>query len=145
MLSTLSLMLVTTALSVVMLLVLSSLASSKVVGIREWGQANALAVISLLLFASRGVLPDLLSLELANAMLLATIALMYVGFRRHLGLPIPVRALVLGGVAAFSSLVYFHDVQESLSLRITSVSAYHASVCFAIYRCVPEASDGRLR
>ncbi|WP_159697170.1 diguanylate cyclase [Massilia sp. 9I] len=138
-------MLVTTALSVVMLLVLSSLASSKVVGIREWGQANALAVISLLLFASRGVLPDLLSLELANAMLLATIALMYVGFRRHLGLAVPVRALVLGGLAAFCALVVFHDVHESLSLRITSVSAYHASVCFAIYRCVPKVAEGRLR
>ncbi len=145
MLSTLSLMLVTTALSVVMLLVLSSLASSKVVGIREWGQANALAVISLLLFASRGVLPDFLSLELANAMLLATIALVYVGFRRHLGLAVPVRALVLGGLAAFCGLVVFHDVHESLSLRITSVSAYHASVCFAIYRCVPKVAEGRLR
>ena len=145
MLSTLSLMLVTTALSVVMLLVLSSLAGSKVVGIREWGQANGLAVISLLLFASRGILPDILSLEAANALLLATIALMYAGFCRHLGRTVPVRALVMGALAAFASLVFFHDVVESLQLRITSVSAYHASVCFAIWRCLPAAREGRLR
>ncbi len=145
MLSTLSLMLVTTALSVVMLLVLSSLSGSKVIGIREWGQANGLAVISLLLFASRGILPDILSLETANALLLATIAIMYVGFCRHLGRPAPVRALVAGAFASFAGLVFFHDVVESLPLRITSVSVYHASVCFAIWRCVPAARDGRLR
>jgi len=145
MLSTLSLMLVTTALSVVMLFVLSSLAGAKVAGIRAWGQANGLAVVSLLLFASRGVLPDFLTLELANALLLATIALMYAGFCQHLGRPVPVRALVAGATAAFCSLVFFHHGHESLQLRITSVSVYHGAVCFAIYRSVPAAREGRLR
>ncbi|MCD2518975.1 GGDEF domain-containing protein [Massilia sp. G4R7] len=128
-----------------MLLVLSSLAGTKVAGIRAWGQANGLAVISLLLFASRGIFPDVLSLELANALLLATIALMHAGFCHHLGRPVPLRRLVAGAVAAFCGLVYFHHVHESLSLRITSVSVYHASVCFAIYRSVPVARDRRLR
>jgi len=145
MLSTVSLMLVTTALSVVMLLVLSSLSGSKVPGIREWGQSNALAVLSLLLFSARGFLPDLLTLELANALLLVTIALMHAGFRRHLGLAVPARALAAGAVAAFAGLVFFHHVYESLSLRITSVSIYHATVCFAIWRTVPHASERRLR
>ncbi len=145
MLSTVSLMLVTTALSVVMLLVLSSLAGSKVRGIREWGQANALAVVSLLLFASRGILPDLLSLELANGMLLLTIALMHAGFCRHLGKPVPFRRLASGAVAAFAGLVFFHDIHDSLSLRITSVSIYHASVCFAIFRMLPATNEQRMR
>lgn len=145
MLSTLSLLLVTTALSVVMLLVLSSLSGSKVAGIREWGQANALAIVALLFFASRGVLPELLSIELANALYLATVALMYVGFRRHLGLPVPFRLLWAGGIAALAGVVFFHFGPESLSMRITSVSVYHAAVCFAIFASVPTTPERRLR
>ncbi|MCC2973931.1 diguanylate cyclase [Massilia sp. IC2-476] len=144
MLSTLSLLLVTTALSVVMLLVLSSLAGSKVEGIREWGQANGLAVVALLLFASRGVMPDLLSIELANAIFLVTIALMFVGFRRHLGLPVPWRPLAIGGLASFAGVVLFHYGPESTSLRITSVSVFHGAACFGIAASLPRA-EGRLR
>ncbi|MFC0252856.1 diguanylate cyclase [Massilia consociata] len=135
----------TTALSVVMLLVLSSLAGSKVAGIREWGQANALAIIALLLFASRGVLPDLLSIEVANALYLGTIALMYAGFRRHLGLPVP-RGLLLGGaLAALAGVVVFHHLAESLAMRVVSVSCYHAAVYFAIFATLRGRVDGRLR
>lgn len=86
MLNALSLLLVTTGLSGVMLLVLSSLAKSEVAGIREWRQANLLAVVALLLFAARGVVPDVLSVELANALYLGTIILIFAGFRRFLGL-----------------------------------------------------------
>jgi len=144
MLSTLSLLLVTTALSVVMLLVLSSLAGSKVAGIREWRQANGLAVLALLLFAGRGVLPDGLSIEAANGIFLVTIGLMYVGFRRHLGQAVPLGALVLGGLASFGGVVLFHYGPESTSLRITSVSVFHGAVCFAIAASLRPA-QGRLR
>lgn len=145
MLITLSLLLVTTALSVVMLLVLSSLSGSKVGGVREWGQANAMAVIALLLFASRDVLPEVLSIELANGLYLGTVAMMLVGFRRHLGLSVPGRLLVAGGIASFVSMVFFHVGSPSLSLRITSVSVYHAGVCLAIFASVPSNHDRRLR
>jgi len=145
MLSTLSLLLVTTALSVVMLLVLSSLSGSKVAGIREWGQANGLAIVALLFFASRGVLPEVLSIELANGLYLVTVALMYVGFRRHLGLPIPSRLLWVGGIASLAGVVFFHIGHESLSMRITSVSVYHAGVCYAIFASVPSTRERRLR
>jgi diguanylate cyclase (GGDEF)-like protein len=145
MLITLSLLLVTTALSVVMLLVLTSLSGSKVAGVREWGQANAMAVIALLLFAARDVLPEMLSIELANGLYLVTVAMLFVGFRRHLGLPVPGRLLAAGGIAAFAGLVFFHIVSPSLSLRITSVSLYHAAVCLAIFASVPATREPRLR
>jgi len=41
--------------------------------------------------------------------------------------------------------VFFHIGQESLSLRISSVSAYHAAVCFAIFASVPSVRERRLR
>ena len=145
MLNALSLLLVTTAFSVVMLLVLSSLAGSKVAGIREWGQANGLAIIALLLFASRGVMPDVLSIEVANAMYIATIALMYAGFRRHVGLPVPESLLIGGGAATLAAVALFHYGWDSLPLRSTAVSGYYAAICAAIAATLPVPADRRLR
>lgn len=145
MLSALSLLLVTTGFSVIMLLVLTSLAGSKVDGIREWGQANALAIVALMLFAARGILPDPLTIEVANGLYLITVALMYAGFRRYQGLPVPTRRLVVGGLAAFAGVVFYHYVHPSIGLRIVSVSIYHATVCLSIYACLPVSADRRLR
>lgn len=145
MLSALSLLLVTTAMSVVMLFVLTSLIDSKVGGVREWAQANAIAVLALLLFAARGVVPDILSIELANGLLLATIALMYCGFRRHLDRPVPGWPLVVGGVLALTGVAVFHYALDSVALRAVSVSIYHATVCFAIAASIPKTGEPRLR
>lgn len=145
MLITISLLLVTTAMSAVMLLVLTSLADSKVAGIREWAQANGVAVIALLMFAARGVIPDVLSIEVANALLLLTASLMLAGYRRYLGLPVPWRWLAAGGAAAFAGVVVFHYVHDSLALRVVSMSAFHVAICFGIYASLPRVADGRLR
>ena len=145
MLSALSLLLVTTALSVVMLFVLTSLRGSGVDGVREWGQANAMAVLALLLFASRGVLPDLLSIEGANLLFIAAAALMLAGFRRHLGMPVPVRPLLLGGLATMGGLVYFHLVADLLPMRTVLVSLYYFSAYLAIGRTIPPEPEARLR
>lgn len=145
MLITVSLLLVTAAMSAVMLLVLTSLADSKVAGIREWALANGVAVAALLLFAARGVLPDLLSIEVANALMLLTAGLMLAGYRRYLGLPVPRRLLAAGGLVAFAGVVVFHYIHESLALRIVAMSAYHAVICFAIHASLPKVADGRLR
>jgi len=145
MLITVSLLLVTTAMSAVMLLVLTSLADSRVAGIREWAQANGVAVIALLLFAARDVIPDVLSIEVANALLLLTASLMLAGYRRYLGLPVPWRLLAGGGIVAFAGVVVFHYVHNSLPLRVVAMSAFHVAICFGIYASLPRVADGRLR
>ena len=145
MFNALSLLLVTTALSAVMLLVLSSVARSDVAGIREWRQANLVAVIALLLFSARGAVPDLLSVELANALYLVTIGLVYAGFRRFLGLAVPWRWLTGGALAAICALAFFHRVVDSLALRIVSVSIYHCLVCLAIGIALRPPTEPRLR
>ncbi|WP_306392579.1 GGDEF domain-containing protein [Telluria beijingensis] len=140
-----SLLLVTTALSVVMLLVLSSLTRSEVAGIREWKQANLMAVVALLLFAARGAVPDVLSIELANALYLGTITMICAGFRRFLGLPVPWRLLAGGALGALSGVVFFHYMVESAALRIVSVSIFHGVVCAAIGIAVRRPAEPRLR
>ena len=144
-LAALILLLVTTAMSVVMLLVLTSLKTSQVEGVREWTQANAIAVLALLLFAARGVLPDLLTIEGANGLFRVTISLMYAGFRRHVGLPVHGGRLLLGGLLALGGVVGFHYGIDSLEVRTVSVSMFHSTLCLAIGASVPVARDARLR
>ena len=139
MLSAASLLLVMMAMSAVMLLVLSSLAHSGAKGIREWLVANGLAVAALPLFAARGHIPDLLSIELANTLLIGTSVTMYAGFRRHLGRGVPWRALAgctAAGAAAIAALHYGHD---SIGLRIAAMSAVHAGLCLAMCADVARA------
>ena len=68
MLSPITLLLITAALCVVMLFVLGSLARSGMAGVGAWRAANVLAFVALLLYAGRGVLPGLLTIEGAPAL-----------------------------------------------------------------------------
>lgn len=124
-----SLLLVTMALSAVMLFVLSSLRKSGARGISEWSVANAMAVVSMPLFAARGAVADFLSIEVANTLLLSTTALMLAGFRRYLHLPVPWWRL--GGWVAlglFLILLLHHGV-DSTGGRIVAMSLLHAVLC----------------
>ena len=132
MLSAVSLLLVTMALSIVMLFVLHSLSHSEARGIREWSAANALAALALPMFAARGVLPDLLSIEAANTLLMGATALMLAGFRRHLGLSVPWRVLLVWVGAGLAAIVVFHDVRDSMKLRVVAMSIVHAALCLAM-------------
>ena len=141
----LNLLLVTTALAGVMLLVLSSLARSEVAGVREWRQANLLAVVALVLFAARGRIPDLLSIEAANGLYMGAITMSYVGFLRFLGRRVPWAWLAGGALVAMSGLVFFHYVIASPALRIVSMSIYHCAICLAIGISLGPPAEPRLR
>lgn len=144
--SVLNLILITTALSVVMLLVMLSLYRSKVAGIREWVLANGLVVVALVLFAGRGHIPDLLSIEGANGLLISAGSLLYAGFCRHLEQPVPHRCLVAGGLAALGLLTVFHLVYDVMSLRVVVMSVFNGALTLLICRAVWRAlTPGRLR
>jgi diguanylate cyclase (GGDEF)-like protein len=129
MLIVVSLLLVTMALSAVMLLVLSSLRRSGARGIREWSAANATAVVAMPLFAARGAVPDFLSIELANTLLLGTTVLMLAGFRRHLQLPVPWRRLGACVALGLLLIVVLHHGVDSIGGRVVAMSLLHAALC----------------
>jgi diguanylate cyclase (GGDEF)-like protein len=132
MLSPVSLFLVMMALSAVMLLVLSSQTHSGAKGIREWLIANAMAVGAMPLFAARGHIPGLLSIELGNALLIGTSVMMYVGFQRHLGRSVPWRALTGFALASMTAVLALHYGIDSTPLRVVVVSLLHGVLCMAM-------------
>jgi diguanylate cyclase (GGDEF)-like protein len=139
--SILILIFVTTALSAVMLMVLRSLPRSsgeRTPEVSAWSRANGLAIVALPLYAGRGAIPDLLSIELANLLFLCAPVMMYVGFRRHLEQSVPVR--VLGGVVAASTilLAVFHYAADVAAVRIALSSVAHGAVYAALARTLRE-------
>ena len=129
-----------------MLMVLRSLARSDVAGMREWTGANVLAIVALLLFAGRGRIADVLSIDVANLLFLGAPALMHAGFQRHLGRPAPYRALA--GLVAVSTLMLgiFHYGVDAMAVRVALSSLFHGSVCVAMaWGLRPWTHPGRAR
>ncbi len=115
-----------------MLMVLRSLARSDVAGVREWTIANVLAIVALLLFAGRGRIADVLSIDCANLLFLSAPALMYAGFERHLGRAAPYRALAALVLASTVALGICHYWVDAMAVRIALSSLFHGIVCVAM-------------
>ena len=115
-----------------MLMVLRSLVRHSVPGVREWTGANLLAIAALPLFAMRGRIPDVLSFDLANLLLLGAPILMYMGFLHHLGRPVPLRRLALVAAVSTIALAVFHYVWDLIAVRIALTSLFHGAICTAM-------------
>jgi diguanylate cyclase (GGDEF)-like protein len=132
MLSPVTLLLITAALSVTMLLVLGSLVRSGIQGVRSWFAANVFAVVALLLYAGRGILPPVLSIEAANGMLALSIAVILAGFRQFFRRPVPVRLMAAGWICTMAGVAGFHYLVDAIAMRTVAVSLFHGAVCAAI-------------
>ena len=104
-------------------------------GLGHWTAAPLLAFASALLFTLRGVLPALLSVGLANALMFAGAALFLAGTCRFFGRPLSVRAIALLWLAGavillFMSLFngpYGHRVLF-MGLLLGGLGSWHALI-----------------
>lgn len=129
-----------------MLMVLRSLVHSGVAGVREWTVANVLAIVGLVLFAGRGRVADVLSIDAANLLFLCAPAMMHAGFERHLGRPAPWRALALLVTVSTVSLGIFHYLVDAMAVRVALSSLFHGSVYGAMARGLwPDTRAGGAR
>jgi len=115
-----------------MLMVLRSLSRSDAPGMREWSLANGLAIVALPLYGGRGVIPDVLSIELANLLFLCVPMLMYAGYLRYLERRVPAGLLAAGLGATTVLLLLFHYVVDSMPIRIVVTSVAHGAVYVAL-------------
>ncbi|WP_194722051.1 GGDEF domain-containing protein [Noviherbaspirillum malthae] len=140
MLTPLNLLLITALASVVMLFVLWSLVRSRIGGVREWVAANVLAIVSLVLYALRGVAPDVLSVVLANTLLAAAVSAVLAGFRRFANQQVPVKWLAAGLAMVAAGIATFYYLTDWMAARIVLVSIFHSIACFAIARTVASSA-----
>jgi diguanylate cyclase (GGDEF)-like protein len=132
MLSPINLLLITAILCAVMLLVLGSLRRSGIAGVKEWIWSNCMAFAALMLYALRGIAPDVLSIEVANALLAGSIASIYIGLRRFFQLDVPSRTLIAGLGVMVAGVAAFHYIWDLISARVVVVSMFHGAVSFCI-------------
>ncbi|MDQ7968379.1 MAG: GGDEF domain-containing protein [Oxalicibacterium faecigallinarum] len=144
MLSPFNLLLITAGFSVVMLFVLGSLMRSHIPGLREWAGANALAAIALVLLACRGLIPNFLSIVVANTLAGLAICIIYLGFRRYYGLLLPLKPIALSLLALFSLFLVFHYVYDSIAIRTVIVSWFLSIYCLAIGLLIFQSSHRSL-
>lgn len=93
-------------------------------GIREFTAANALAVLSLLAYASSQILPPGIYVMVSNAAWVCAVSLVYVGVRQFFGLrPLARRTAVLGALCIVAFALMLYGVDE-LRGRMLLLSAY---------------------
>ncbi|MGJ7918659.1 diguanylate cyclase [Massilia sp. LXY-6] len=74
-------------------------------------------------------MPDILSVEVANTLLLGTTVTMLAGYRRHLALPVPWRRLGACVALGLLLIVILHHGVDSVGARVVAMSVLHAALC----------------
>ncbi|MCX7174583.1 MAG: PAS domain S-box protein [Proteobacteria bacterium] len=98
--------------------------------LRLWALGASVNGVAYILLALRGIVPDLFSIVVANTLLVAGSAGLYLGNRKYRGLQTEFAWYwVLAGVAA-AAFYYFTYVAPSLSARIVALSASTAAILF---------------
>ncbi|HKJ71944.1 MAG TPA: diguanylate cyclase [Gammaproteobacteria bacterium] len=93
-----------------------------------WALGHAFGMGGFFLVGLRGVVPDLLSILLANPAILAAALLIVKGLRQLLGQPFPDRLAAAGLAAATLVLAYYTYLRPDLSVRTLTVSGLGAAI-----------------
>lgn len=90
-------------------------------GLGQWAAAPVIIFVSTLLFGARGVLPDLLTVIVANLLLLSGIALIHVGSQRFFGVPLTWRFWMGAILATVPVLSWYTLVEPNYDARLLVV------------------------
>jgi diguanylate cyclase (GGDEF)-like protein len=136
MLATQQIFLVAALLCFLTFLILLSVASEKVRGVRELLLASLLGVAGNTLYAFGRELPPLLAYEGANVAYAAATAALVAGFRNLAGLRARQLPLMAGAAGLGILIALFHYVNDSFIARSVVVSLFQAVMCAEIARTV---------
>ena len=123
--------LTTELLSMALCMAFASLRRSGLPGVWQWLVANCAVVIYLPLLGLRGMVPDSISIVLANGVQALSLAMYYAGCAHFLGRPPRWGYLLGGAVMQVLAVSYWRYVDDSLPMRVMAISVYAALVCLA--------------
>ncbi|ODV41922.1 hypothetical protein AWV79_31715 [Cupriavidus sp. UYMMa02A] len=124
-----ALLVITAALSAMMLAIVWSLRRCGLPGVADWCNANLAVTMALVLFALRGYINDIFSVVAANAALAGALALFYAGCVRFSGGQPRWGRLAAGILATMGVVVVWRYVFDVFTTRVVAVSAFHAVLC----------------
>ncbi len=127
---TLLLSLTTVAFVTGLLLLVSSRQNRDEPGLVYWGLANLVGAAGLALAGLRGIAPDRLTIDLANALIIAGYALNWAGMRRFCHRPAPAW-IILAPVLIWLALNQWPAFHMNAGWRIVGASILSAIICFA--------------
>ncbi|CAG2134857.1 GGDEF domain-containing protein [Cupriavidus plantarum] len=127
-----ALLVITAALSAMMLAIVWSLRRCGLPGVREWCHANFVATLALALFALRGNVPDVLSIVVANAALAWALCMFYAGTVLFCGGRPPWRLLIAGTAGVAMGVIALRYLVDAFAARVSLVSVFHAVLCAGV-------------
>ncbi|CAG2146957.1 hypothetical protein LMG31506_03514 [Cupriavidus yeoncheonensis] len=124
-----ALLVITAALSAMMLAIVWSLRRCGLPGVPDWCNANLAVTMALPLFALRGQISDMLSVVAANAALAWALAMFYAGCVRFCGGQPRWGRLAVGALATMAVVVTWRYVYDVFTTRVAAVSAFNTVLC----------------
>lgn len=127
----------------VILLIIAQTYPKTIRGLREWSLAALAIALCFPLFIARDHIPDLLSIVLANLMLLVAFMMMNIGTRKFSGTPLKLnRKLLSLFVLAYVALfTWFTYVQPDIRVRVATMVLFTLAVIldqlFLVLRALP--------
>lgn len=124
-----ALLVITAALSAMMLAIVWSLRRCGLPGVPDWCNANLAVTMALPLFALRGHISDILSVVAANAALAWALAMFYAGCVRFCGGQPRWGRLAAGALATMAVVVTWRYAYDVFTTRVAAVSAFNTVLC----------------
>lgn len=131
MLTIASILTTTALLSLAMAIVLGSLLRSSVAGVQEWFASNMMVVIALPLLALRDLIPDFISVVIANVLLALGAAYYFVGCARFVGRPARWGWLISAICIVAVGLIIWRYVVNSIPVRVLIMTLFFGIVCIS--------------
>jgi diguanylate cyclase (GGDEF)-like protein len=97
-------------------------------GLGHWAGGPAIIFVSTLLFGTRGVLPDLFTVVIANLLLMGGVVLLYVGSGKFYKVRIDPRPWLVAIVGIGALLVVFGLIYPNYNMRLLLVASFMAAV-----------------
>lgn len=131
------LMLITISLSILMIFIWRS--SKTYPGFGSWTLANVSVAIGFLLLTGRGILPDFVTIVVANGFTFGSLLLTYAGTRKFLGFRS--NRLFISGILILHTIafIYFSYINKQVIPRILTISIFLAIVSYVIAESFREA------